>query len=61
VKIQNDGTNLNFYLSPDGNHWGLYHSETITTFLAAATSVAWGCYQNTFGAAVSLLDWTQGT
>ncbi len=60
-KIQNDGTNLKFYVGIDPNNLELYHSETITTFLADAANVFWGGYGNGAGPSVALYDWTQGT
>lgn len=60
-KIQNDGTNLNFYVSIDRQNWYKFFGEAITTHLAAATSVFWGSLVSGNGAAICLDDWTQGT
>ena len=60
-KIQNDGTNLNFYISIDGKNFALVYTQTITHYLAAATSVAWGTYGHNESATIALYDWTQGT
>jgi hypothetical protein len=61
IKIRNDGTNITFSVSLDRNNWYVYHSETITNFLAAASYVCWGSNTQTYGAAICLDDWTQGT
>lgn len=60
-KIQNDGTNLNFFISVDGINFYQFYTETITHFLSAATDVAWGTYGHNESAAIVLYDWTQGT
>lgn len=60
LKIQNDGTNLNFFVSLDRQNWYKYYGEAITAHLAAATSVAWGSSINGNGGAICLDDWTQG-
>ena len=60
-KIQNDGTNLKFYLSIDAQNWVLLYSETITAHLANAANVFWGGLIYSGGPTVALYDWTQGT
>lgn len=62
LRIHNDGTNLHFDISMDGgNNWYTYHTETITNYLSAATSVAWGSIVDGTSAAIALYDWTQTT
>ncbi len=61
LKIQNDGTNLNFFVSIDGQNFYKVWHETITNYLAAATSVAIGVYGHSGSATFALYDWTQGT
>lgn len=60
-RIGNDGTNLTFAISLDGQNFYIVHSETITSHLANATSVCWGTVKDDGSAAVCLYDWTQGT
>jgi hypothetical protein len=60
IRFARDGSsNLTFSISIDGQRWYVVHTETVTTFLADATSVFWGTYGHTQSAAVSLYDWTQ--
>jgi hypothetical protein len=61
LKIRNDGTDLYFFISIDGNNWYYIYKSTITNYLSAATDVFWGAYGNTDSAAIALYDWTQGT
>jgi hypothetical protein len=43
LRINNDGTNLNFYVSSDGADWTLFYSEAKTSFLGS-TIVGAGVY-----------------
>jgi hypothetical protein len=61
MKIQNDGTNLNFFFSIDGQNWYKVYTQTITSFMANANNVCWGSVGNSGSATVALYDWTQGT
>lgn len=61
-QIQNDGTNLSFWLSVDGGQtFVCLHTETITAHLADAASVCWGAHKDQGSATVLLYDWTVGT
>jgi hypothetical protein len=60
-KLRNDGTNLTFSISIEGNNWVELYTATITSFLANADNVTWGTFGKTQSAAVALYDWTQGT
>ncbi|MGC2150784.1 MAG: hypothetical protein WA618_01980 [Terriglobales bacterium] len=60
-RVRNDGTNLKFYLSLDGQTFYQLYSQTITAFLSNADNVAFGMYGHTESSAICLYDWTQGT
>jgi hypothetical protein len=63
VKIDYDGTNLNFYISNDGANWEQAYTEAATAFLSAVTDVAFGAVQYSTNAAVyaTMMSFTQGT
>lgn len=62
LKIKNDGTNINFYISVDGGqNFALFYSEAITAHLADAANVCWGAHKDGGAGAICLYDWTQGT
>ena len=59
-KIQDDGTNVNFYVSQDGVNYAKCYSQSRTSFISAPTGVAIGIGGGTTST-VSFIDWTQGT
>lgn len=63
VKIQNDGTNLNMYISGNGTDFFLVGSEAKTSFLSAVSFVGFFVNLNTSTVTASmwLLSWLQGT
>jgi hypothetical protein len=47
VKVENNGTNIKFYISPDGVEWLLYFSESKTAYFSAGPDrVLWGGVNN---------------
>lgn len=60
-RIRNDGTNLSFSISLDGQTFYVIYSETITSHLANAANVCWGAHKDGHSGTVCLYDWTQGT
>jgi hypothetical protein len=60
-KIRNDGTDIYFQISLDGNTFYTVYSQTITAFLSSAADVFWGLYGHSNSPTIMLLDWTQGT
>lgn len=41
-KVTNDGTNLTFYLSPDGEAWDQVATETLATFISSVDQIGVG-------------------
>lgn len=58
-RIENDGTNLNFYWSPDGDpaDFRLLYQETITTYLTAAAYLVFGYANYSAPGAAVLRSW----
>lgn len=59
-KIVNDGTNLTYLFSMDGVNYIQVYTSVITSFLASADRIGFGCYMDNgnYSAFVSLLNWT---
>jgi hypothetical protein len=60
-QIQNNGTDLIFSISLDGQNFLEVYSEAITTHLADADNICWGAYKSGGSPLVCLYDWTVGT